>query len=80
MTKHDDAALPGQGPERDTCPTCSSEDVVHFVIGMPASSDDVEGSPEWERWVGCIHPGYDRECRTCGATWSSPEDYEDLDD
>ncbi|WP_343989907.1 hypothetical protein [Nocardioides dubius] len=47
---------------------------------MPASSDDVEGSPEWERWVGCIHPGYDRECRTCGATWSSPEDYEDLDD
>ena len=55
--------------ERGTCPRCGSSDVVHLVIGMPASSDDVDSGPAWVRWVGCVHPGHDRECRSCDARW-----------
>lgn len=57
-----------RAPERGTCPRCGSGEVVHLVIGMPGPSGDV-GGPEWVRWVGCVHPGHDRECRSCGATW-----------
>ncbi|KQV78080.1 hypothetical protein ASC64_03625 [Nocardioides sp. Root122] len=54
---------------RGTCPRCGSADVLHLVIGMPAARDDVGGGPDWVRWVGCVHPGHDRECRSCGAHW-----------
>ena len=54
---------------RGTCPRCGSVEVVHLVIGMPAQTDDVGRGPDWERWVGCVHPAHDRECRSCGAHW-----------
>lgn len=56
---------------RDTCPSCRSGAVIHLVIGMPSGPEAMNGFPEWVRWVGCIHPGYDRECHSCGATWTS---------
>ncbi|WP_445257340.1 hypothetical protein [Nocardioides aurantiacus] len=40
-----------------------------MVIGMPAGPDAWSGDTDWVRWVGCMHPGFDRECSSCGATW-----------
>jgi hypothetical protein len=37
---------------------------------MPATQDDLGSGPDWVHWVGCVHPGWDRECLTCGARWS----------
>lgn len=54
---------------RGTCPTCGSDDVIHLVIGMPSGPDVMDGDAEWVHWVGCVHPGYNRECRSCGVTW-----------
>ncbi len=56
---------------RGLCPTCGSDDITHLVIGMPAGPEGVEGDPHWVSWIGCMHPGFDRECGSCGATWSS---------
>jgi len=58
--------------ERGTCVFCGSGEVVHLVIGMPLGPVDPDLHPEWVHWVGCIHPGYARECRTCGARWTPP--------
>jgi hypothetical protein len=54
---------------RETCPRCGSGDVVHVVIGGPASADDVGSGSDRVRWAGCVHPGHDRECRACGSRW-----------
>lgn len=56
---------------RGACPECASGDVTHLVIGMPAGPGAMEDDPDWVRWVGCVHPGFDRECGSCGATWSN---------
>lgn len=57
--------------DRGTCPRCGSGEVAHLVIGMPAGPDVMQDGPEWEVWVGCVHPGHDRECRACGVVWTS---------
>lgn len=54
---------------RGTCPVCGSGEVRHLVIGMPAGPDLMDDDPEWVVWVGCVHPGHDRECDACGAVW-----------
>lgn len=56
---------------RGTCPRCSSTSVRHLVIGLPMHPLSGDGTPEWVRFVGCIHPGYDRECGDCGLGWTS---------
>lgn len=56
---------------RGICPTCKSGDITHLVIGMPSGPEAMEGDPGWVHWVGCVHPGFDRTCGACGATWSS---------
>ncbi|CCH78209.1 hypothetical protein BN12_2620024 [Nostocoides japonicum T1-X7] len=56
---------------RGTCPSCGSGEVVHLIIGMPIGQDVMDGDPDWVHWVGCMHPGFDRECYACGATWNS---------
>lgn len=58
---------------RVTCPVCDSSEVTHLVIGMPPGPDAMDGDPEWVEWIGCSHPGYERECHTCGSTWSPDE-------
>jgi hypothetical protein len=59
---------------RGTCPSCGSGAVIHLVIGMPSGPDVMDGDPEWVQWVGCVHPGYNRECNSCGVTWTfAPE-------
>jgi hypothetical protein len=55
---------------RGTCPSCGSGEVVHLIIGMPSGLDAMSGHPDWVRWVGCLHPGFERECGSCGATWN----------
>ena len=54
---------------RGTCPSCGSGEVTHLAIGMPDAEAFDEDVPEWVERVGCIHPGYDRSCASCGATW-----------
>jgi len=56
---------------RGTCPACGSGKVTHLVIGMPSGPAAMDGSPAWVSWVGCVHPGYNRECNSCGTTWSA---------
>jgi hypothetical protein len=55
---------------RGTCPACGSGEVIHLVIGMPSDADVLRGLPEWVQLVGCVHPGWERECAACGARWS----------
>ena len=55
---------------RGTCPRCSTDQIVHLVIGM-STSDEVTTDEDWVSWVGCIHPGFDRSCAECGLTWDS---------
>lgn len=55
---------------RGTCPRCGSNDVRHLIIGLPAGPEPMSGTPEWVDWVGCVHPGHDRECDHCGLVWS----------
>lgn len=59
---------------RGTCPSCGSGSVIHLVIGMPSGPDVMDGAPEWVQWVGCVHPGYNRECSSCGVTWTFTPD------
>ena len=56
---------------RGTCPRCGRRDVTHLVIGMPAGPDVGAGDPDWVEWVGCMHPGHDRECGHCGNVWTA---------
>ena len=58
---------------RGTCPRCGSGDVNHLVIGMPALPESMDSTPDWVEWVGCIHPGHDRECDGCGLAWSGTD-------
>ena len=62
---------------RGTCPRCGSDQVVHLVIGMPATPEEFGSGPDWVSWVGCIHPGFDRSCADCGHTWDARLDDED---
>lgn len=54
--------------ERGTCPACGSGDVSHVVVGLLSGppSPDV---PNWVAFVGCCHPGHDRQCGACGLHW-----------
>ena len=52
--------------------------VKHLVIGYFEHPEAMETTPAWVEWVGCMHPGYHRECRGCGLTWSDYDDEEDL--
>lgn len=56
---------------RGICPRCGSDDVRHLAIGMPAGPEVTSGTPPWVSWVGCVHPGHDRECDACGEAWSA---------
>lgn len=54
---------------RGTCPKCGSSDVIHLIIGLPMDPEAGAGDPDWVHWIGCVHPGYARECITCGSNW-----------
>ena len=69
LPPNDGAPEPYDVP-RGTCPSCGSGEVVHLVIGLPSGPGAGSGDPDWVSWVGCVHPGFDRECNSCGATWS----------
>jgi hypothetical protein len=43
--------------------------VTHLLIGMP-SGEPGPDMPTWVAFVGCCHPGYDRDCDACGLRWS----------
>jgi hypothetical protein len=58
---------------RGTCPRCGSGDVQHLLVGMPAWPESMDRTPDWVEWVGCIHPGHDRECDHCGLAWSGED-------
>ena len=58
---------------RGTCPACGGGQVRHLVIGLPADPEPLTSTPPWVEWVGCLHPGYDRECDRCGAQWESED-------
>lgn len=68
------AGPPGESnphePPRGQCPRCRSQNVVHLAIGLPMDPDAIHGTPHWVRWVGCVHPGYTRECADCALTWT----------
>jgi hypothetical protein len=59
---------------RGTCPSCGSGRVRHHIIGYPPPPE-ARNTPRWVSWEGCLHPGYTRSCRACGARW-----LEDLDE
>lgn len=63
---------------RGTCPSCSSGEITHLIIGMPAGPDSGAGDPDWVAWVGCVNPGYTRRCEACGATWTPEKAFADL--
>jgi hypothetical protein len=44
------------------------------VVGLPVGPEVMEGTPEWVVWVGCDHPGHDRECHQCDLAWTSYRD------
>jgi hypothetical protein len=58
---------------RGSCPRCGSGDVRHLMIGMPAHPQSMDSTPSWVEWVGCMHPGHDRECDGCGLDWTDDE-------
>src|SRR5699024_411415 len=58
--------------QRDTCPRCGSDQVIHHVIGMPVAGV-MESSPPWVVWEGCVGLGPERECRACEHAWSPEE-------
>lgn len=58
---------------RGTCPRCGAADVFHLVIGLLPGPLPPE-TPDWFVPVGCVHPGYERECRSCGLEWTPTAD------
>jgi hypothetical protein len=68
----DDEVAPYDDPCRH-CPACGGGEVRHLVIGMPIDPEAMTRTPAWVDWVGCGHPGYDRECERCGLTWDSED-------
>ncbi|QBR91830.1 hypothetical protein EXE57_05735 [Nocardioides euryhalodurans] len=71
MLPPDDVEREPYDVPRGACPACGSDDVTHLVIGLPSGPEAMEGDPDWVHWVGCVHAGFDRECGSCGATWST---------
>lgn len=67
-----DEAMPYDLP-RGRCPSCDASEVRHLVIGLPGAPEAMTSTPSWVEWVGCVHPGYDRECEQCGLTWMSED-------
>jgi ribosomal protein S27AE len=65
----DSSSVPYDIP-RGTCPRCGSAEVRHLVIGMPTGPGAFDTTPDWVTWVGCMHPGHDRECARCGTAWT----------
>lgn len=61
---------------RGRCPRCDSRSVTHLVIGMPASTDDMQWVQNWVVSVGCVQPGYNRECADCGLGWTGGAEHE----
>ena len=55
---------------RGSCPRCGSNDIRHLLIGLPAGPEPMNSTPVWVEWVGCVHPGHDRECDSCGFAWT----------
>ncbi len=55
---------------RGTCPRCGSGNVRHLIVGLPAGPEPMNSTPDWVDWLGCVHPGHDRQCDQCGLTWS----------
>ncbi len=78
-------AISGHEPEpyvpydvpRGTCPECGSGAVKHLVVGYLVDPEAMDTAPAWVEWTGCLHPGFNRECRRCRLTWS---DYGDEGD
>ena len=66
-------------PPRGTCPRCGSGSVGHLAIGLPAGPVETAGTPAWVHWVGCLHPGHDRECEGCGFAWLAARSSEELE-
>ncbi len=64
---------------RGTCPSCGSGAVRHLRIGLVVAREDATETPPWVDWVGCVHPGYDRQCEPCGLTWSADGTGEDVE-
>ena len=56
---------------RGVCARCNSPEVRHLVIGEMLYVKVEGGTPDWVDYVGCLHPGYDRECQTCGHQWTA---------
>lgn len=46
---------------------------MHLVIGIPTGREEWGSGPEWVERVGCVHPGHDRRCQSCGHTWTAAE-------
>jgi hypothetical protein len=67
-----DEVAPYDAP-RGRCPSCGSSEVRHLMIGLPMDPETTTRTPVWVEWVGCGHPGYDRECERCGSTWDSED-------
>jgi hypothetical protein len=63
---------------RGTCHRCGGEAIRHLVIGLPAGPAAINMTPAWVDWIGCVHPGYDRECDDCGFTWAASYPSEQL--
>lgn len=56
---------------RGICPSCGGTEVRHLLIGLPGDAEAMTRTPSWVEWVGCGHPGHDRECDRCGLLWDS---------
>ena len=61
------------GLRRSSCPKCGSGDVEVLCIGDYMVGEWMNDKPDWVRMVGCLHPGYDRECLACGNQWEQDE-------
>jgi hypothetical protein len=74
----DDLEFEPYAAPRGVCHDCGSDEVRHLIIGLPAGPEAMSGTPDWVSWVGCVHPGHDRECSQCGLTWTAeyPADQE----
>ena len=61
------------GVRRSPCPRCASGHVEALFIGDYLLGDWMNDKPDWVKMVGCLHPGYDRECLACGNQWDQDE-------
>lgn len=70
MLPPDDSEQKVVNVPRGICPECGSGEVMHLLIGMLLMEECATSQQDWVRVVGCVHPGYNRECASCGATWT----------